>query len=76
MPIGEEPRRGEIGRAAAGDHIARDGPRRAAKTEHGAAWRQLRLDARYRLEDRREPRKIDLTRQALEPFGATERLEP
>ncbi len=55
--------------------IARYRQGRAAKSEHGAARRQLTLDARYRLEDRREPRKIDLTRQALNLHLADKQFE-
>ena len=51
---GEEPRRRLIRRSVTGDHIARDGPRRAAKADEGGLLRQSALHTLDRLEDRRE----------------------
>ena len=50
--VGEEPGRRLIGRSLAGDHVARDGERRAAEADQRRAGRQLGLDPVDRLEDR------------------------
>ena len=44
MPIGKQPRRRLIRRAMAGDHVGRDRPRRAAKSEQRHRRRQFRFD--------------------------------
>jgi hypothetical protein len=57
--VGEQPR--------PGDHIARERARGAAKSR--ASPGQLTLQARDRLENRREARQIDFTGEALESQG-------
>ena len=54
MPIGEEPRRRLIRRAAPGDHVARHCPRRAAEADQRDIAGQERLQPVERLEHRRE----------------------
>src|SRR5208283_434479 len=58
--IGEEPRRRLIRRPVTGDHIARDCPRRAAKTNESRLARKRALHALDRLEDWSELLEIDL----------------
>ena len=52
LAIGEEPRRRLIGRAAPGDHVARDRPGRAAKADQRDVAGQRRFDPLERLECR------------------------
>ena len=84
LPIGEEPRRRLIGRAAPGDHVARDRPRRAAEADQRDVARQEGLQAVDRLEHRREFRPIGrvakffqvprvLDRREARAFAALER---
>ena len=75
MAIGEQARRRLIGRAAAGDHVARHRPRRAAEADQRDLVAAARLDARDGLEHRREPRPVGLVAQRGEIGGGLDRLE-
>ena len=54
MAIGEEPRRRLVRGALSGDHIARDGPGRAAKTNKSRLRRKSAFDPIDCLENRRK----------------------
>ncbi len=76
LAIGEQPRRRLVRRAAPGDHVAGHRPRRAAEADERRLGRQRGLDARDRLEHRRQPRPIRGFVELFEILAVGDGVEP
>ena len=66
----------KLAAAAALDHVAGDGPRRAGEADQGAALGQRRAHPAHRLQHRGDPRRIGGRRQRLERSLVAHRREP
>ena len=75
IAIGKQPRRRLVRRSAAGDHVGRDRPGRAAEAEQRHRRRQRRFHAPHGLIDRRQHLVIDVRRQPLKIGAILERVE-
>ncbi len=75
IAVGEHPRRRLVRRTTAGDHVGRDRPGRAAKSQQRHSRRQIRLHTPDGLVDRRQHVVIDLRRQPLETGAVLDRIE-
>ena len=76
MAIGEEPRRRLVRRAAAGDHVARDRPGRAAEADQRGFLRQAPLRARSSVSNTGSSRRQSgASAQRREILGVADRIE-
>ena len=75
LAIGEQPRRRLVRRSAAGDHVARHRPWRAAEADQRRLLRQRALQALERLEHRREPAPVRLLAELREALSVADRVE-
>ena len=75
MAIGEEPRRRLVRRAAAGDHVARHRPRRAAEADQRRFLRQVSLEAVQSFEDWLKPAPVGLVSQLRQALRVADRIE-
>ena len=75
MSVSKKARRRLVGRAAARDHVAGDGPGRAAKADQRDLVGKARANAADRLKDGFEPGKIEALAQSAEVGMRCDRVE-
>ena len=76
MAIGQQPRRRLIRRAAPGDHVSRNRPWCAAKSDQRHRWIEVAPHPAQRLVDRREFRIVCLCCECRNQLRRIERIEP
>src|SRR5580693_2635345 len=75
MAVGEEARRRLIGRPAAGDHVARHRPWRAAEADQRSFLRQRAFHAVESLEYPCKPAPVGLAAELRQALGVADRVE-